>query len=249
MTIAKCLLALSCSYSIPCYYQKIGSTLSPTYSLTLLGRALWLTTAYKVALTLFETYQGRWKNLAEASNYAFDENINLLSNLTLITAVHLSYPYFFIHEKGHFLLAKWLFQESIKFPHRMVIDPFDGGITEYATSLGLTQLGHYFGKERSIQWVTAGGMLASLVFSCFAIVTAVFTKSNLLVLLAVSHTFIETLYQGSYFHHLHPQTNHDLAQLVQKFAIKPIYPLTGLTLIPVTIYSLLRNYPSFNCNS
>jgi len=157
--------------------------------------------------------------------------------LTLTTAIQLSYPYFFVHENGHFLLAKLLFKESKAFPTKIKIDPFNRGNTTYAVSLGLTKIGETFGKERSIQLITMGGMIASTTMSCVSIFASFFfKKGQILLYWGSSQSLLEFLYQCSYFHHMEPRTGHDLSQLILKYRVKPVYPLGAIGLLPIMIY-------------
>lgn len=92
-------------------------------------------------------------------NEIFDKFFSELSRFSIINTFALAHLTFMIHELGHATLAKVFF---INPRTKIEIFPFLGGRTTYAVSYGLTTIGNFFGKERAIILITAGGFLSSM---------------------------------------------------------------------------------------
>lgn len=179
----------------------------------------------------------KWKII----NELFGGCVSDLADLTLLTAANLAYPYFFVHEGGHYACAKFFFLEDngrSHIPHDMHITPFSSGRTKYAISFGLTKIGQFMGKDRALKILMAGGMIASTLYSCGNIVLSrALTQrpylSRFFFLQACSQSIQEFIYQCGFFLSHTSTTHHDLSQLQSRFQINPLYPLIALATAPI----------------
>lgn len=85
------------------------------------------------------------------------------SRFVIVNTLSLSYFTLLFHELGHASLASLFFKNSRV---KIIVFPFLNGETRYAISYGLTRIGSFFGKDRALLLITAGGFFASMT-TCF----------------------------------------------------------------------------------
>lgn len=230
---------------IPRLVNKELRPLSATSSLTLLKGALFITLIYRITLVTYRSWHGVYKNKKEAINDLFSGSAATTADLTLVTAANLAYPYFFIHESGHYACAKAFFKEKDQYyfkPHKINIHPFVLGETSYTASLGLTTIGQWLGKERSMMIITAAGSLASTIYSCAAIILAsrLTSLSHILTLHAMAQTIQELIYQTGFFKVRGYPSNHDLSTLNREHGIHPAIPIIFTVAAPIITHTIAK---------
>jgi hypothetical protein len=171
-------------------------------------------------------------------NESLSGTCRTIPQFSLMLLANMSYPYYGIHEYGHFLSALAFFEQK-KYP-RVRIKPFYSGSTSYAISHGLTFIGNQLGKANSLTLVQASGLGASTIFAMTEFgISSLLKKSfpnlsHLMDLQGKTQLFHEILYGFSAFIGPRHDREHDLKAIWLNTGITPIIPLgitIGITLI------------------
>lgn len=170
----------------------------------------------------------------------------LIARGSLVNVMGLSNPNIFIHESGHFWMAKLLFKHSNP---KVWVSPFQGGVTSYTASTRLTGLGQLFGKSGSMLVTAASGLVASTLFVCSELAVAHKirkTRPNLsqyMNLHAITHLFNEVIYGLMAFVASKKDLGHDLVHLWRVGGIHPAIPICAMIALPLIETCLLKLIP------
>lgn len=141
-----------------------------------------------------------------------------------------------IHESGHAIAAKWMFQNANP---RISIIPCLGGVTQVATAQ-LSRWGKMFGRNRALFFVTLMGPFSSLFFSGLAMAVGLAVKARFSEL----GYYLIGIGRGDYYAHAlyamtalssSPSTNaHDFVHL-RTYGIHPLVSAVTILAIPTLI--------------
>lgn len=144
-----------------------------------------------------------------------------------------------LHEAGHATAALACFKGA---DPRITINPFKGGSTSFVTSGPLTGLGQRLGLRGSMMFITAAGMLASVVTATALIVLGTRvseempTMGDLMTMHGVAQIVNEVSYGISTFFLQHMTLSHDFYRLWVIGGIHPAIPLAVLITVPIVGY-------------
>ncbi|GAB4230553.1 MAG: hypothetical protein Tsb0021_08660 [Chlamydiales bacterium] len=157
----------------------------------------------------------------------------VLTDFQLLLCGHLAYPYFLVHEGGHYLAARTFFGQA-----RIIIQPFVAGLTQHDFQT-LTCFGRLLGAHRSFLVTVSGGMIASTVFAVASIAIAYSVQKRhaktayALKLIGRAQILQEIIYNLGYFKIANMPLYHDMDYLVLYGRIHPMIPLGILFTIPL----------------
>jgi len=170
----------------------------------------------------------------------FQKLIERLPALLLVTITMNAGISIFIHECGHAVLASLLFREACPTIH---ILPFQGGVTTYTISCGLTVIGESIGQNVAEAVITAGGFIASCLFAK-AVCTlpskiSLTTKiQRLLKDVALNQLFFETVYALKACVISRNRMENDFTKLWITKGIHPLVPIAVTLLMLVQVILL-----------
>lgn len=159
-----------------------------------------------------------------------DRTHQAFSELARFSIVHVAASAFTvaaIHESGHALAAWILFKDSGV--HVIFKGLFQGACTTYTVSYGLTRAGCFFGKERAIGIITAGGMAmstawaAAMVRSCNYLAASQMCHEVSYALQALGH-------DCSY--------EHDYSRLWMEYELHPLAAVAVMVSVVFSTYCL-----------
>lgn len=172
-------------------------------------------------------------------NETFDKIFSELSRFSTINTLALANLTFMIHELGHAFLAKAFFvNPRIK----IEIFPFLGGQTTYAVSYGLNNIGNFFGKERAILLITAGGFISSMTTCLLLTMLEKQSKNHKSFVIKCLHTLSlnlilsELIYGIASFIENEPNLQNDFTYLKTAGSIHPLLPVS--LMVAASFYSI-----------
>lgn len=177
----------------------------------------------------------------------WDTTFGHFARFSIVNGIGLGGLIPFIHEYlGHAVAAKALFKN----PNiRVQVFPYRGGHTTYTVSKGLTKIGALLGKENSILFVTAAGMMASTLIAMFEFGVAYKIKdqyplvSEYLTYHGIAQLLSDVVYGLTTFFSFHGNLSHDFMRLWNLGGIHPLIPITLMVALPVAelvIFKLLE---------
>lgn len=177
-------------------------------------------------------------------NQTFDGHAGQLPQLSLMLLANISYPFFIIHEYGHFFSALACFKQT-RYPN-VKIKPFFKGSTGFAISHGLTLFGEKLGQKWALTFVQAAGLGSSTVCAMteFGLSSRIKEKtpilSHLLDLHGKVQIFHDVIYGLSAFKTSRFDNSHDLKAIWDNTGINPLIPVSIAVGLPLLQKYLLR---------
>jgi hypothetical protein len=177
-----------------------------------------LATASAVAATALLLF-----SVDDSTHKAFSE----LARFSIVHVAASAFTVAAIHESGHALAAWMLFKD----PGIRVIFKgfFQGACTTYTVSYGLTRAGCFFGKEKAVGIVAAGGMAMSTAWAATMVGSCKYLAASQLCH-EVSYALQALGHDCSY--------EHDYARLWMEYELHPLAAVAVMTSVVFSTYCL-----------
>lgn len=212
--------------------------------------SVYIAQASLVGVAVYTIFQVMWnykKNptVWHSVNHVFDGKCGQVSQLSLMLLFNMSYPFFVIHEYGHYWSALACFNQN-KYP-RVKIEPFIKGETSYAISNGLTRFGEKLGKKWALTFVQGSGLGSTTLFAMweFGIASKIHSScylvSHIMDLHGQVQIFHDVMGGLTAFTTSRYDNSHDLKAIWDNTGINPLIPI-GLAIgLPIVQRHLSKN--------